>query len=65
MTAKVEAFLKQVLIRNCRAFADDAGEYGMTEEEQSNLYGIADRLENGTATEEDWEEAIAQIDCNG
>lgn len=65
MKKTVEQYLKNVLIRNCRAFADDADEYGMTEEEQFNLYGIADRLENGTADEQDWIEAIAQIDCNG
>lgn len=65
MTKEVEQFLKWVLIRNLRAFADDADEYGMTEEEQTELYDIADRLEDGTATDEDWKEAIAQIDING
>lgn len=65
MTKKVEDTIRRVLIRNLRAFADDADEYGMDADERGMLYAIADRLETGTADEADWMEAIAQIDING
>lgn len=65
MTKKVEDTIRKVLIRNLRAFANDADEYGMDADEQSTLYAIADRLETGTEDEADWMEAIAQIDING
>lgn len=65
MTKKVEDTIREVLIRNLRAFADDADEYCIDADEQGMLYAIADRLETGTADEADWMEAIAQIDING
>ena len=65
MTKRVEDYLARVLARNCRAFADDADDYGLDADEQSELYEIARRLENGTATEQDWYEAVAQVDIAG
>lgn len=65
MTKQVEDYIARVLARNCRAFADDADDYGLDADEQEQLYEIADRLDNGTATEQDWYEAVAQLDIAG
>ena len=65
MTKQVEEYLARVLARNCRAFAENADDYGLDEDEQTELYELAERLENGTATEQDWYEAVAQVDIAG
>lgn len=63
MTKAIEERLAEMFARNLRAFADDADELGI--EFANELRAIADRLENGTATEADWTEAIEQVDING
>lgn len=63
LTSTVETALRNTLVRNLRAFADDADYYGMTDEEQNDMYNLADRLEAGTADEADWLEALEQMDC--
>jgi hypothetical protein len=65
MTRETEKYLARVLARNCRAFANDADDYGLDADEQGELCAIAERLENGTATQQDWYEAVAQLDIAG
>ena len=58
-------WMATVMARNLRCFANEAREYDITEEEEQNLRDIADRLDAGTATDTDWEEAISYLDING
>ena len=63
MTERVQEILRKAFINNLRAFAKDEDELDI--EFANELRAIADRLENGTATEADWIEAIQQLDING
>ena len=62
MTKAIEERLVEMLARNLREFADDDF---VDADESGELIAIADRLENGTASEADWIEAIEQMDING
>lgn len=64
MTKMVERRLVEMVIRNMRGFADEAREDGEDDEARA-LEEIVDRLEDGTATEADWIEAIEQLDYFG
>lgn len=65
MTEKVLQELTAVVVRNIRGFMGDADDYGISEEEQEEQYDRADRIESGTATEEDWLEALSFLDMFG
>lgn len=60
ITNKAEEVLAMVMIANLREFADTAEEAG-DRETAINLRTIAIRLYNGTATEDEWIEAIEQM----
>ena len=60
---KVENAIVNMIIGSLREYADDR-DWDDDEDEVSTdmLYTLADRIEDGTATEEEWLEAIAQVD---
>lgn len=61
-SAGVMQHMAETIAHNICFIADEAAEYDMTEEEKQSLYEISDRLLDGTATDEDWLEAVAQLD---
>ena len=63
ITDRVERAIASMLAGSLRYYADEACQDG-DEDEAYDLCIIADRIENGTATEEEWLEAIEQVDVS-
>lgn len=62
ITDKVEEMLAVMMIGNLMEYADIEDESGDTES-ANNLRNIANQIQNGTATEDEWIEAIEQMSC--
>ena len=61
ITDRVERAIASMLAGSLRYYADEEYQDG---DEAHNLYVIADHIEDGTATEEEWLEAIEQVDVS-
>ena len=63
ITDRVERAIASMLAGSLRYYADEACQDGDGDEAHS-LYIIADHIEDGTATEDEWLEAIEQVDVS-
>lgn len=63
ITDRVERAIASMLAGSLRYYADEACQDG-DGDEAHDLYVIADHIEDGTATEEEWLEAIEQVDVS-
>lgn len=63
MTKQIEVALARMLVGSLRYYAHEAW-CGNEKEVHGTLTALADSIENGTATEEEWLEAISQVDMS-